>query len=276
MDERQTPRDELYEGLPLALNRVQSGATCKHYAEFVNALRADDVVITFNWDTSLDRALLESGHWYPDDGYALSFAKLLDKNWRDPIKVKSRIQLLKLHGSVNWLTNWITYDQNGELSIPVGPSGRIEPLCFVDGSKSYETWDDGSRIARWPFSFPYFPRSPLSGMPTMSLIIPPVQQKNLNEFEEFLAPVWKRADAALRKAKEWFIAGYSFPPTDAHVNSLIRQAYESDKHIWIIDPFRKGKDLARVFSEIVGEACTIHAPRMGFAKFVEVLARYQN
>jgi hypothetical protein len=52
-----TARDELAQGLPLALARVQCGPTCRHYQQLAAMVGSNDAVITLNWDTQLDRAL---------------------------------------------------------------------------------------------------------------------------------------------------------------------------------------------------------------------------
>lgn len=235
------------------------------------------MVVTFNWDTLLDQALLESGRWFPDDGYGIAFQQLLDGVWRDPApSAGSALRYLKLHGSANWLLNWITYGQDGSLHLPVGSDGALQPLCFVDGSQSYETWDDERRTAPTPMTFPYFPRSPISGMPTVAAIIPPVQQKNLQAFADILAPLWESAHQALRDANEWVIAGYSFPETDGHINGLLRDSYRDNKSIWVIDPFRRGQDIAEQLFHVLGHRGPVHAPRMGFAKFVERMQALQK
>jgi hypothetical protein len=37
---------------------------------------------------------------------------------------------------------------------------------------------------------------------------------------------------ASRFRAQWFIAGYSFPATDGHINGLLRASYRDDKEIW--------------------------------------------
>ena len=67
----------------------------------------NDAFITFNWDTLLDRALLDTGGWSPNDGYGLNFASVLDGTWKKAVEgtpsFSTNWKLLKLHGSTNWL-----------------------------------------------------------------------------------------------------------------------------------------------------------------------------
>jgi hypothetical protein len=268
-------RDALMEALPIALNRVQAGPTCNHYGEFVSILRPDDVVISLNWDTFFDRALAETGKWFVDDGYAVNFLKIFDEGWRDGDASKqSAVRYFKLHGSMNWLLDWMTYDQNGRLAILADGNKALRPLCFVGGSAPYETWDDGNRVAPYPFSYPYAPKCPVHGTPTMAAIIPPVHRKLYGMFADFLEPIWEAAEAALVEASEWFIVGYSFPKTDEAIAELLARACSDGKDIWVIEPFGRRQEIADKVGAVLKRTIAVHAPRMGFAKFVECLAKY--
>lgn len=268
-------RDELAEALPLTLARVQRGDTCRHYQQLASMIRPEDAVISLNWDTQLDRALYETGRWFVDDGYQVSFLKIFENGWRDPDPTRrSSIAFFKLHGSLNWLLHWMTYDEEGRLVIPVADDRQpLRPVGFVGGTTPYETWDDGQRTATVPFSFPYFSRHPIDGMPTMSALILPVQRKSYNAFDDFLKPIWIGAERALAEAQEWVIAGYSFPETDEQIADMIRRAYSPDKEVWIIDPFPRREDLASKFAGIVRHDARIRAPKIGFAKWLDVVSR---
>ena len=89
------------------LNEIQNGPRSEAYENFVSKCDASDTVVTFNWDTLLDRAFANSGRWNPDDGYGVRFESLLDGQWRAPTDQPSS-KLLKLHGSTNWLVHYVT------------------------------------------------------------------------------------------------------------------------------------------------------------------------
>ncbi len=69
-------------------------------------LAVGDVVLTLNWDTTVERTLFEMGRWSPRDGYG--FIKRLrvaeefgdDRSLPLQLLTPSEIQVLKLHGSV--------------------------------------------------------------------------------------------------------------------------------------------------------------------------------
>jgi len=66
------------------LNEIQNGPASPEYSLLVNQLSPDDVLLTFNWDTLLDRVLWDTKRWFPDDGYGLNFASLFENDWRSP------------------------------------------------------------------------------------------------------------------------------------------------------------------------------------------------
>lgn len=101
--------DEMLFLIAHVLNEIQNGPISNLYSTLVNISNDQDVFITFNWDTLLDRSLMSVGNWRPDDGYGVSFLKLYDKGWKDPKPNTIKPRLLKLHGSTNWLVPYITW-----------------------------------------------------------------------------------------------------------------------------------------------------------------------
>lgn len=103
--------DEMIFLIAHVLNEIQNGPVSRAYAGLVQACRDTDLLITFNWDTLLDRALRETGQWDPDTGYEVLFESVLDGEWREPKASASgghHPRLLKLHGSTNWLVNYVS------------------------------------------------------------------------------------------------------------------------------------------------------------------------
>jgi len=75
--------------------------------QVLSRLGENDRVLTLNWDTTVERTLLEDGRWNPMNGYG--FEQILHKGFCDgpsePLDFeipKSEIVVLKLHGSVGW------------------------------------------------------------------------------------------------------------------------------------------------------------------------------
>ena len=63
------------------------------YDEFAGLLRDGDIVITFNYDLGIERALRTSNLWDIRTGYGFRVV---------PTERRSHIEVLKLHGSTNW------------------------------------------------------------------------------------------------------------------------------------------------------------------------------
>lgn len=93
------------------LNEVQNGPVSEDYSAFVSSLRTGDTVVTFNWDTLLDRALETHSAWTPDSGYGVQFHRALEDKWRRAKRGQGTgdFTYLKLHGSTSWLVNYNTW-----------------------------------------------------------------------------------------------------------------------------------------------------------------------
>jgi hypothetical protein len=65
------------------------------YAQFADeVIQPDNVIITFNYDDSLERELRRRGLWDVSQGYGFPLGKS---------EQPSPVLVLKLHGSINWL-----------------------------------------------------------------------------------------------------------------------------------------------------------------------------
>lgn len=93
------------------LNEIQNGPLAQDYIKLVSTMSNSDTIVTFNWDTLLDRVLHERTDWNPDTGYGVRFRNVLDRKWRkqQDHKGESNIKYLKLHGSTNWLVHYMTW-----------------------------------------------------------------------------------------------------------------------------------------------------------------------
>jgi hypothetical protein len=122
------------------LNEIANGPIYGDYARLVKSLGPDDTLVTFNWDTLLDRALFEFSDWTPDDGYMIQFNSIYDEAWRPPEPPRAHARyLLKLHGSTNWLTRYISRDlQTGVRSMSVYDAAKTGVSFNVETDKSVD------------------------------------------------------------------------------------------------------------------------------------------
>jgi hypothetical protein len=99
------------------LNEIQNGPLSIDYIKFIETINLTDNLVTFNWDTLLDRALAETTSWKPDTGYNIRFRDVFDNDWRTQLQSDTVVnpKFYKLHGSTNWLVNYMTWDlRNGK------------------------------------------------------------------------------------------------------------------------------------------------------------------
>jgi hypothetical protein len=158
-----------------------------------------DVVITFNYDATLERVLWKQRKWSPKNGYGfdLSFQKSRDDRTRVELP-ETGITVLHLHGALGW------YNKPAFAPISLG---------------SIFLRDLG--IPAVDVSLPDHP------MPSeyRTLIHPSfLKDYELSETSYFnfgLIELWQSAAQALRIADEVVVIGYSLPPADSAVLTLL-------------------------------------------------------
>jgi len=93
----------------LAAGEILSQTTaqdCEFHKLIAKRVQVGDTILSFNYDTIMDRALKDSAgnRWNPNSGYAFAPEGGVEK-WRTITPgqpPKGSIELLKLHGSLNW------------------------------------------------------------------------------------------------------------------------------------------------------------------------------
>jgi hypothetical protein len=170
---------------------------CEHHKALAEALHARDTIISFNYDCVVDHALRTygAGKWSARYGYGFSPPDHVEGHelWSAsdaPLGENSSINLLKLHGSLNFFPF---------------PSDEGEPIRLRErpyrqtGKEVYE-------------------------------IIPPELAKRIGDRPVF-STLWRRAERAIRLATRVVLIGFSFTPTDTHVDSFFRMALAGNKKL---------------------------------------------
>ncbi|MDA6066806.1 hypothetical protein OH214_06665 [Idiomarina abyssalis] len=250
------------------LNEIQNGSISKPHRQLAKKIKPDDVVVTFNWDTLMDRALKSETEWETDEGYGFNPKSIYREGWVAPVqKERSAPELIKLHGSVNWLSSHpISPEEDIELTQEAAPdtvwvyeSARKPYSCFAGRymggyeELSYGYYppnilddpgkkiDDGYVLVRARVKFPWVPEgtSDNSGLVSIPLIIPPVKEKNYHRYGTLFEDLWRNAQTGIENASHIIIIGYSFPRTDLKSNKLFLDAFLNRKDIpfvTILDP----------------------------------------
>lgn len=164
------------------------------------ALAAKDTVITFNYDCVMDDALRRhaAGRWSAQYGYCFPNPARVTghESWSapgTPSEHNKSINLLKLHGSLNWRP--LPEDDSAEIKLRERPYKQ-------KGDKDYE-------------------------------LVPPENSKQL-ENRAVLKKLWGSAERALRRAEVLALIGFSFTPTDLHVDSLFRVALAANQRLKLV------------------------------------------
>ncbi|WP_272674106.1 SIR2 family protein [Providencia sp. PROV153] len=250
------------------INSIQNGPVSRPHSSLAQKLSQHDIVATFNWDTLIDRALKNDTEWNTDIGYGFRPKSIYRNEWKTPNIVESKApQLIKLHGSINWLSShpispeeaviltqesasdtvWIYESTNNPYPCFAGryaegyqdfSYGYYPPNILDDRGKMV---DDGHVLIRTRIKSPLMPKGTSSdeGLVSIPLIIPPVKAKNYHGYGALFDNLWRSAQKGIEEAKHIIIIGYSFPRTDLKSNQLFIDAFMNRKDIpfvTILDP----------------------------------------
>ena len=204
------------------------------FAALIGELRERDEgvsIITFNYDVGLDLALRFHG-FQPD--YCLSDTPLLSS------KAPGPVELMKLHGSVNWTQCskcrkeilYVPMDaavlaresqwrlEGGRMTKSASLAERLPTTQFRCGADLADLVHCGGRNSNAePF------------------IVPPTDDKG--GIRALLSPVWRRAAARLREADNIFVIGYSWPNSDEFFRSLYALGTVGNRILrkfWVFNP----------------------------------------
>lgn len=172
---------------------------------FVEYLDKRDTIITFNYDVLMESLLWKQNLWSPKDGYVIG--KLPDKYHKlKGIKPKTSIELIKLHGSINWI-------KSGQ-AIEIALTDLIYQQPFFEGI---------------PISKDY--RPDINKVNLDGVLVIPSYLKFFNKAYEL--ELLKKSVDVIKEASEIYIIGYSIPDADTTANFLLSQIPGQSKIIII-------------------------------------------
>jgi|SRR5271170_706705 hypothetical protein len=250
------------------INEVQNGPISTVHQNVARTLAPEDQVLTFNWDTLMDRALAAESMWRTDFGH-LAVPRLIHRDgWIAPnMKRETAPMLLKLHGSTNWLTSY-NQIEDGKLTL-IQSSDPSTLYVYESTDKPYATYAGRFMPGYRPFSYGYYPpnipddpgksapeghvfvrarpkfpwvpegTAPDQGLPSMPLIIPPAKTKTYDLLGSLFKTIWSAAEDSLSLAEHIILIGYSFPRTDHQSNALFAKAFSRRTgmpRVSIVDP----------------------------------------
>jgi len=170
----------------------------------LSRLAPGDAVLTFNWDTLVERTLLEDRRWLPTDGYGFprNIVEQVDHLPARPLRASlcrpSDIVVLKLHGSFGWR--------------------QQDDRLFLDGREYLAgfsfTADGGLAFLRDADEPPHY-------SPTDLLVAYPSFLKKLAT--PVLDQIWREAASYLDRAELAHVIGYSLPPSDSAARALLHR-----------------------------------------------------
>jgi hypothetical protein len=209
----------------------------EEFAQMVGHLRTDAfpqqtvAVLSFNYDIGVDMALYRADL---GPNYVIEASP----------KKTNAVDLLKLHGSLNWATE--------------KESRRIRPLHLHHYFQNYSIpgFDEHGEI-RLPIGsqlVEYFSRhaNPKADVEAEPVIVPPSWNKA--DYHQALSNIWASAATHLAEAESIFIIGYSLPETDSffrHLYALGSVGKSALRRIVVFNPDASG-EIDKRFRALLG------------------------
>lgn len=214
-------------------------------------------IVTFNQDLLVERVLSLIGHqqgtllWYPDDGYAMTFAEYSSPTGpnvkgSEIFKLKeantSSVSVLKLHGSLNWYTRTRSIED-----VPARLTGVKTVACtrrkrlLVEMKYKTSAKKGRSRWYTWP------------------IIVPPIFEKG-SFLGKLLAPTWNSAFSAISGADHIVVYGYSFPQADQQSQIFFKRAVSSTINGQLVSVINPDFSAAARTYEVLSPQALTHAP----------------
>jgi hypothetical protein len=224
-------RGKLREVVPVWFTEIHTNPA-PAYQEFAERIvQPGDVIITFNYDDSLERELKRVGKWNFSRGYGFQIGASIEP---------SLVLVLKLHGSMNWLVSIFGGITSGAFAACDNSSLGQCPHIATDYLK-YLGYTD--MIGTFPGG---------GGFP--SLILPGRTKEFYYEtsfgpeHEEFFSFLWSHAAAALRRADKIVLCGYSMLPVDERACDLLLNGPRKESSVLVVS----GRDGERITQTLRG------------------------
>lgn len=199
-----------------------------HHFALARSLGDGDCIVSLNYDTLIDNALLLSG-WDPATGYGFPAAtKLVYRGMIKPPRARRDILLLKPHGSLNWFAR-----------------GSLEAYEEVLTKRS------PSRIVIAQVPPAYTP----AGQQMVRFFVPPLYSKFFGN--SFWRILWETAFEALTTSEQLVVIGCSMIEADFHLRSILARALakrrDKFRRIVIVDSSTQVRDRLKTFLRGRGE-----------------------
>ncbi len=177
------------------------------YEALASRIQRGDVIVTFNYDVSLENVLIRAHKFRVRDGYGF------EADWDEP---DSDVKVLKLHGSINWIGVLFGGATEGTSVF----SDSLGPRPFVDNVDSVLPGYPDCVLDKT------FPCGGVTGGST-TLVLPTYEKKYSVttsvgvEWIRFYESLWSQAAESLQQSDRVVIIGYSMPEADHRSRALL-------------------------------------------------------
>ena len=235
----------------------------KIYEGYKNQNEINLSFITFNYDICLDRVLLsmynENENKSLDVDFGIDLGNYEQKKWFHRPR-KRKINLLRPHGSINW----VFCKSCGKVFSKISKQGN--PLDLVGKKKCYNCG--------------------------LSSVEPYIVHPTNNRIYEnkYIMQIWTKVEDILQKADNWCFIGYSLPEADRYFSYILSKTYNLRKvkpnnlpKISVVNPNRHINKYKNILEKLNNNTfkqnsvlCEIKDYFVSIQKRRDIFKRYEN
>lgn len=187
-------------GLPIAETRNEKTKCCDYCSKLASILEPGDFIISFNYDSLIDDALLwNCQYWYPMSGYDIAFDHYHGSSIEGKEKpILSRIFLYHPHGS-------LLFKYAEEVHSKRGNYNYLLLLGLINGIQAVGINRMQHEIEGMKYTL-------------KTMVVPPDSKKD--KFKYYLKDQARKIQKRLKNIVEIVFIGYSFPENDRHLKRM--------------------------------------------------------
>jgi len=224
---------------------------------FGGILEPGDVIITFNYDSTVERVLLNQGKWSPSDGYGMDLVFQESRYNETPVHLtSSAVRVIHLHGAIGWYSKPVFSPHFNPVKEDGGsiPRSALSAAPLETGIALDPLFLTGMGINNLDASLPQRPPSELQ-----VLLHPSFLKEYGGEYGQnrVFNRLWRMAADALKCATKVVVIGYSLPSADSAAWTLLQTCCDRgrtdvvnpsksvlmNQYGWLLDFLDRGRNL---------------------------------
>lgn len=213
-------RDDILKAIyrTIAIRVLPFGISRLHRKLAEHILDTGTNVISLNWDTLMEDALLELNAWHPSTGYGIEFWRFyVDRSLAEMTSQSSRVLVLKPHGSMNWFQYVLRSFHDNGFTGEVVSDDELSGVGHLAYTHGFRCVHDAQELSD-EFGSSFNP--PLKGLIEPGIVPPTTEWLH----RPHIAKTIDLVEEMMRNAKGVTVVGFAMKSTDSRFLEIVTKA----------------------------------------------------